>query len=61
MGRIAPGACVYAPDSKARCAAVHHTGFTGIPQVDGYRGYRTLAEKSGVTLAFSWAYVRSLA
>ncbi len=27
-------------------------------QVDGYGGYRVLAEKSGVTLAFCWAHVR---
>jgi hypothetical protein len=33
-------------------------GFTGILQVDGYGGYRVLADKSGVTLAFCWAHVR---
>ncbi len=33
-------------------------GFSGILQVDGYGGYRTLAEKSSVTLAFCWAHVR---
>lgn len=27
-------------------------------QVDGYGGYRVLADKSGVTLAFCWAHVR---
>ncbi len=34
------------------------TGFTGILQVDGYGGYRVLADKSGVALAFCWAHVR---
>lgn len=33
-------------------------GFAGILQVDGYGGYRVLAEKNGATLAFCWAHVR---
>ncbi len=51
-------AYVYAPDRKAERPIAHLTGFTGILQVDGYGGYRVLAEKSGVTLAFCWAHVR---
>lgn len=58
-GRDPPGvAYVYAPDRKAQRPIAHLTGFTGILQVDGYGGYRVLAEKSGVTLAFCWAHVR---
>jgi transposase len=58
-GNDPPGvAYVYAPDRKAERPIVHLTGFSGILQVDGYGGYRTLAEKSGATLAFCWAHVR---
>lgn len=37
---------------------MHLAGFNGVLQVDGYAGYRTLAEKSDVRLAFCWAHVR---
>ena len=58
-GSDPPGvAYVYAPDRKAERPIAHLAGFTGILQVDGYGGYRVLAEKSGVTLAFCWAHVR---
>jgi len=58
-GADPPGvAYVYAPDRKAARPIAHLAGFTGILQVDGYGGYRTLAEKGGVTLAFCWAHVR---
>lgn len=58
-GSDPPGvAYVYAPDRKAERPIVHLAGFGGILQVDGYGGYRVLAEKSGVTLAFCWAHVR---
>lgn len=58
-GADPPGvAYVYAPDRKAERPIAHLAGFTGILQVDGYGGYRVLAEKSGVTLAFCWAHVR---
>ncbi len=58
-GSDPPGvAYVYAPDRKAERPIAHLAGFTGILQVDGYGGYRLLAEKSGVTLAFCWAHVR---
>jgi transposase len=58
-GSDPPGvAYVYAPDRKAERPIAHLAGFTGILQVDGYGGYRVLADKSGVTLAFCWAHVR---
>lgn len=59
QGSDPPGvAYVYAPDRKAERPIAHLAGFTGILQVDGYGGYRVLADKSGVTLAFCWAHVR---
>ena len=58
-GTDPPGvAYVYAPDRKAERPIAHLAGFTGILQVDGYGGYRVLADKSGATLAFCWAHVR---
>ena len=36
----------------------HLQGFAGVLQVDGYGGYRVLADKTGVRLAFCWAHVR---
>lgn len=36
---------------RIACIA-HLSGFIGILRVDGYGGYRMLADKSGVTLAF---------
>ena len=59
QGADPPGvAYVYAPDRKAERPITHLAGFTGILQVDGYGGYRVLADKSGATLAFCWAHVR---
>jgi transposase len=49
---------VYAPDRKAERPLAHLAGFAGVLQVDGYGGYRPLAEKNAVTLAFCWAHVR---
>jgi transposase len=49
---------VYAPDRKAERPMVHLAGFKGVLQVDGYGGYRALAERSDVELAFCWAHVR---
>jgi transposase len=49
---------VYAPDRKAERAAAHLVGFKGVLQVDGYAGYRPLAEKGDIRLAFCWAHVR---
>ena len=51
-------AYVYAPDRKAERPIAHLTGFTGVLQVDGYGGYRPLAEAGQVRLAFCWAHVR---
>ncbi len=54
-----PGvAYVYAPDRKAERPMTHLDGFTGVLQVDGYSGYRPLAEKNAVSLAFCWSHVR---
>jgi len=49
---------VYAPDRKAERPIVHLEGFKGILQVDGYVGYRKLAECGDVRLAFCWSHVR---
>jgi transposase len=58
-GSDPPGvAYVYAPDRKAERPITHLAGFKGILQVDGYRGYRALAERGNVQLAFCWAHVR---
>lgn len=51
-------AYVYAPDRKAERPLAHLAGFTGVLQVDGYAGYRALAERGSVKLAFCWAHVR---
>jgi transposase len=51
-------AYVYAPDRKAVRPIAHLDGFVGVLQVDGYGGYRVLAEKNAVSLAFCWAHVR---
>ncbi|MDC7790061.1 IS66 family transposase, partial [Rhodoplanes tepidamans] len=58
-GTDPPGvAYVYAPDRKAERPITHLAGFRGVLQVDGYGGYRVLAERSAVHLAFCWAHVR---
>ena len=58
-GTDPPGvAYVYAPDRKAERPLSHLDGFTGILQVDGYAGYRVLAERNAVQLAFCWSHVR---
>lgn len=58
-GADPPGvAYVYAPDRKAERPITHLAGFTGILQVDGYAGYRALAERGNVRLALCWAHVR---
>jgi transposase len=54
-----PGvAYVYAPDRKAERPIAHLEGFKGILQVDGYAGYRKLAERGDVRLAFCWSHAR---
>ena len=58
-GADPPGvAYVYAPDRKAERPIAHLAGFAGTLQVDGYAGYRVLAERGDVRLAFCWAHVR---
>lgn len=49
---------VYASDRKAERPIAHLNGFKGILQVDGYAGYRKLAERGDVRLAFCWSHVR---
>ena len=51
-------AYVYAPDRTASQPIAHLAGFKGVLQVDGYAGYRALAGKGDVTLAFCWAHLR---
>jgi hypothetical protein len=58
-GSDPPGvAYIYAPDRKAERPITHLAGFKGVLQVDGYGGYRALAERGEVKLAFCWAHVR---
>jgi transposase len=49
---------VYAPDRRAARPMAHLADFNGVLQVDGYGGYRTVAAKGAVRLAFCWAHVR---
>ncbi len=51
-------AYIYAPDRTASQPIAHLAGFKGVLQVDGYAGYRALAQKGNVSLAFCWAHVR---
>jgi transposase len=51
-------AYVYAPDRKAERPIAHLESFRGVLQVDGYAGYRALAESGQVQLAFCWSHVR---
>ncbi|RAZ92242.1 IS66 family transposase [Mesorhizobium hawassense] len=54
-----PGvAYLYAPDRKAENVVRHLQGFVGVLQVNGYAGYKVLAERNAVSLAFCWAHVR---
>jgi len=58
-GSDPPGvAYVYAPDRKAERPIAHLAGFKGVLQVDGYGGYKVLAERGEVRLAFCWSHVR---
>ena len=49
---------MYAPDRTASQPIAQLAGFKGILQVDGYAGYRALAQKGDVGLAFCWSHVR---
>ena len=51
-------AYVYAPDRTASQPITQLTGFKGVLQVDGYAGYRALAQKGDVDLACCWSHVR---
>lgn len=42
----------------AKRPIAHLEGFKGILQVDGYAGYRKLADRGDVRLAFCWSHVR---
>lgn len=54
-----PGvAYVYAPDRTAERPIAHLAGFRGTLQVDGYEGYKALAKRGEVRLAFCWSHVR---
>src|SRR5271168_2362 len=58
-GTDPPGvAYVYAPDRKAAQPIAHLAGFRGILQVDGYAGYKALAQRNEISLAFCWSHVR---
>lgn len=58
-GMDLPGvAYLYAPDRKAEQPIRHLQGFVGTLQVDGYAGYKALAERNAVSLAFCWSHVR---
>jgi len=49
---------VYAQNRKSEQPLAHLAGFCGVAQVDGYAGYRALALKNSVRLAFCWSHVR---
>jgi hypothetical protein len=49
---------VYASDRKAERPITHLDGFKCVLQVDGYAGYRRLAERGDVQLAFCWEWLR---
>jgi hypothetical protein len=49
---------LYAPDRKAEQPIRHLQGFAGVLQVDGYAGYKALAGRNAVSLAFCWSHAR---
>jgi hypothetical protein len=54
-------AYVYTEDRKGERPAGHLAGFRGVLQVDGYAGFKRLADDradGSVTLAFCWAHMR---
>lgn len=56
--RIRLGLPISAPDRKAEQAIRHLQGFMGTLRVDSYAGYKVLAERNAVSLAFRWSHVR---
>ena len=61
-GSAAPAvAYIYSADRKAEHPACHLAAFRGTLQVDGYSGFKSLAEDrpdGAIRLAFCWAHVR---
>ena len=58
-GADPPGvAYLYASNRQAEQPMRHLAGFVGVLQVDGYAGYRMVAERNAVILAFCWSHVR---
>jgi transposase len=51
-------AYLYAPDRKAERLIRHLQGVAGTLQVDGYAGYKILAERNAVSLVFCWSHAR---
>ncbi|TGQ89077.1 hypothetical protein EN851_22535 [Mesorhizobium sp. M8A.F.Ca.ET.208.01.1.1] len=51
-------AYLYAPDRKSEQAVQHLQGFVGTLQVDGYAGYKVLADRNTVGVAFCGSHVR---
>src|SRR5689334_7655330 len=52
---------LYAEDRKGEHPAAHLAGFTGVLQVDGYAGFKSLLENrppGAIRLAFCWAHCR---
>src|SRR3954449_12651292 len=52
---------LYAEDRKGEHPAAHLAGFTGVLQVDGYAGFKSLLENrpaGEIRLAFCWAHCR---
>ena len=46
------------PTAKPSWPIAHLAGFKGILPIDGYAGYRKLADRGDVRLAFCWSHVR---
>jgi hypothetical protein len=58
-GTDPPGvAYLCAPDRTAARPIAHLAGFRGVLQVDGYGGYKVLADRGEVRLDFCWSHVR---
>ena len=49
---------IYAQNRKSEQPITHLAGFCGVVQVDGAAGYRALAQRNSVRLAFCWSHVR---
>ena len=49
---------IYPPDRRAERPIAPLADFQSVLQVDGYAGYRALADRGQVRLAFCWSHVR---